>query len=37
MRWLDSITNVMNMNLEKLLEMVRDREACSSKVLDMTG
>ena len=36
MRWLDSITNVMNMNLEKLLEMVRDREACSSKVLDMT-
>ena len=27
MRWLDSITNAMNMNLEKLQEMVRDREA----------
>ena len=27
-RWLDSITNAMNMNLEKLWEMVRYREAC---------
>ena len=27
MRWLDSITDVMNMNLGKLWEMVRDREA----------
>ena len=27
MRWLDSITGSMNMNLGKLLEMVRDREA----------
>ena len=27
MRWLDSITNAMNMNLGKLQEMVRDREA----------
>ena len=27
MRWLDSITDAMNMNLDKLQEMVRDREA----------
>ena len=27
MRWLDSITNAMNMNLGKLQEMVRVREA----------
>ena len=27
MRWLDSITDVMNVNLGKLWEMVRDREA----------
>ena len=26
MRWLDGITDAMNMNLGKLLEMVRDRE-----------
>jgi len=27
MRWLDSITDAMNMNFGKLQEMVRDREA----------
>ena len=27
MRWLDSITKAMDMNLGKLREMVRDREA----------
>ena len=27
MRWLDDITGTMNMNLGKLWEMVRDREA----------
>ena len=26
MRWLDSITDAMNMNFSKLREMVRDRE-----------
>ena len=32
MRWLDSITNAMNMNLGKFREMVGDREAWHAAV-----
>ena len=32
MRWLDSITDAMNMNSGKLQEMVRDREAWCAAV-----
>jgi len=32
MKWLDSITDAMNMNLGRLWEMVRDREAWSAAV-----
>ena len=40
MRWFDSITDETNMNLGKLWEMVRDREACicrGHEGSDMTG
>ena len=32
MRWMDGITDAMNMNLGKLWKMVRDREAWSAAV-----
>ena len=37
MRWQDNIIDAMNMNLDKLQEMVRDRKALGWKDSDTTG
>ena len=37
MRWMDGITDAMNMNLGKLQEMVRDREAWLATVYEVTN
>ena len=37
MRWLDGITDTVNMNLSKLREIVKNREACCAAVHGVTN
>ena len=36
MRWLDGITDTMDMSLSKLREIVKNREACNGVVHEVT-